>query len=799
MNRPFRKLVLAPVSIGCALFLQGVYAQTTSDLGVVRIVGQGEIGNGLMIDEDGVKNRSTITRDAMEKERPSANPFQLLNLMPGVNASSYDATGLFGGNLRVRGFNSDQMGFTVNGAPVNDSGNFAVYPQEYTDTENMCEIFVTQGSADTEAPHVGASGGNVGMVSCGPKDTFGGKVAQSLGQLNFNRTFIRVDTGLFGKDNPSKAFVSYSKSKVDKFKGYGGADREHVDLGWETRFDKDTQLTASLLYNRAVNNNFLTVTKNEFAANPGLDFTNAVPQHAPVGTSDSGTSYFGTSSAGSTPRTKTAYYGYSLNPFENALFTSTLKRRVNERLTLSAEPYYWYGYGTGGTQQTTLSEAASSSVSTALKLGIADINKNGSYGETVGLYRGSVTETHRPGMTIKGTYDVDNHNILFGYWFERANHRQTAPATTVDNNGNIGDLWLKNNLLAYNNGELYQNRNWKTISSASSLFISDTITVDRWSFVPALRMISVDRDFTNYASSGSSSGADYQVKKTYSKTLPSMGFRYKLDDQTQLFGNITQNYRAPSNFVLSGWVSSVTYSGGNVASATITPNNSIQAETSTTTEVGVRWERDTYKASAAMFQVDFQNRIARGFNPDTASYTDFNVGKSKIQGFEMQIGTKPLHGWSYFGSLTYTDSKILQDFPATSSTYLPTNGKQFPDTPHLMAAASVQYTQGPWLAMLSAKHTGKRYTTLVNDEDLGSVTVFDFNAGYRFESSSMFKNPSLRLNISNLFNKSYLNANSGSGSNITTSVAASSAQGGGYPTYYVAPPRFTSLTFTADF
>ena len=39
-----------------------------------------------------------------------------------------------------------QIGFTINGAPVNDSGNFAVYPQEYSDSECTDNIFVTAAS-----------------------------------------------------------------------------------------------------------------------------------------------------------------------------------------------------------------------------------------------------------------------------------------------------------------------------------------------------------------------------------------------------------------------------------------------------------------------------------------------------------------------------------------------------------------------------------------------------------------------------------------------------------------------------
>jgi iron complex outermembrane receptor protein len=171
----FKLSAISSAVVMLVAFNQSAYAQNASDVGTINIAGQGEIGSGFMIQDDGFKNRSTVTKEAIDTARSTSNPFQLLNILPSVNTYSYDATGSFGGNLRVRGFNSDQMGFTINGAPVNDSGNFAVYPQEYTDAENLCEVFITQGSADTDAPHVGASGGNIGMTSCAPKDVRGGK------------------------------------------------------------------------------------------------------------------------------------------------------------------------------------------------------------------------------------------------------------------------------------------------------------------------------------------------------------------------------------------------------------------------------------------------------------------------------------------------------------------------------------------------------------------------------------------------------------------------------------------------
>ena len=783
-------------SLVCVQFAVPTLASAAeiTDVGTVRISGEEDkLGNGLMIEEDGVKNKNTVTKSAIEKSRSSSNPFQLLNLQPGVNASSTDATGLFGGNLRVRGFNSDQMGFTINGAPVNDSGNFAVYPQEYTDSENLSEIFVTQGATDTDAPHVGASGGNVGIVSSGPKDKQGGKFAYSFGDLNYSRTFVRLDTGLMGTQMPIKAFVSFSKSYVNKFKGPGDANREHIDAGLDWKISKDTSFSASLLYNRAVNNNILTLSKRDWLANPNKDYSSILPQHKASGNENTADSF------GASP----AYYGYSLNPFENYLITSRLQTRVNDQLTLSAEPYFWYGYGTGGTQQTTLTENTSSG--TRLGYGVGDINRNGIYTDTVGIYRGSVTKTDRPGITVKANYNIDNHKILAGYWIEKADHRQTQPATTVDNAGNIADLWLRDNLITLNNGQVYQGRDYITKSTGQSVFLLDTISLmkDKLQVIPGIRYTSIERDFTNHASSGFGLGADYSVNKTFSKALPSLGLTYKLTDTLQAYGNITQNMRAPANYELSGWTKTVSYVNGAPSTYTIVPTNSIKEETSTNYEVGTRFTGKDLVSSVALYQVDFKDRLAQSFNPETNLYSSYNVGGSQIKGLEMTIGTKVAKGWSLFGSATYTNSRILEDFNTTlkaggAQTKLATSGKLFPDTPEWMFGASVQYTTGPYLAALSGKYVGKRYTTLMNDEWIDAYTTFDFNAGYKFQSMQYLKSPTIRLNVSNLLDERYLLANSGSGSSI--SATTSSAVNGGFaPSYYVGAPRFVSVTLSSEF
>lgn len=794
-----RTFKLNTMALAMFTLLGTAHAQQSSEIGKITVAGEGDkLGTGLLIDEDTPKAKSTVTKAQLEKTRSSSNPFQALSLLPGVNSSSFDATGLFGGNLRVRGFNSDQMGFTVDGAPVNDSGSFAVFPQEYSDAENMCEMFVTQGATDTEAPHVGASGGNVGLVTCGPEDQQRTRIALSGGELNYARTFVRVDTGKVGA---FKGFLSYSKSQVEKWRGQGGADRDHVDAKGEYDLGKGSRLSAGLLYNRSVTNNFRLPTLAQLASEGYFaDFSSTVPRHL---TPQNGT-----------PQNESAstYYGFSLNPFENYLLTSKANLQLNEHLRLDIEPYYWYGYGTGGTQQTTLTESAS--LGTAVHRGIGDINGDGDTLDTILVYRGSLTETHRPGVNVKLSYTLDNHKILGGLWFERARHRQTQPAVRIDNFGNAADLWLANDaaLIRYNDGTPYQGRNQLTVSTGKSVFVQDTIDLlaSKLQMTPSLSYREIQRDFSNFANSAtsssprSSSGADYKIERKFSEWLPGLGLSYQFSDRLQGFTGLSKNFKAPGNFEYQNLVAGTpapTIVNGVATSFSLLNRTLPEQETAINLDIGTRYRGDLFKGSITAFYVDFKNRIASGFDTQAQARTSINVGSSTITGLEIEAGTVPVRGFSGYASATYTRSKINDDLvvgktAGGADVLAATAGTQFPDTPKGMAALSLQYANGPYLVNLAGKYTSPRALTLVNDAAIPGYTTMDLNAAWKLPNptESGFKNPILRLNISNLTNKQYLLANAGSGTLIGISTALT-----GSPQAFQGAPRFASLTFQVDY
>jgi iron complex outermembrane recepter protein len=779
-------LVAAAVCAASPLWAQ----QAATDIGRITVEAlPAGASTGLIIQEETPKARSSVSKAHLDSLNPTSNPYQAIEMLPGVNSFSHDASGMFGGGLRVRGFNSDEMGFTINGAPVNDSGSFAVYPMEYTDNDNLCEVFLTQGSTDTEAPHVGASGGNVGMVTCAPSDTFGFKVSETLGQLNMSKTFVRVDTGKFANDM-AKAYFSVSKANVDKFKGPGKADRTHFDFGAEFKPSDSVFLATSFLYNKAINHNYRSLKYSDITANGmRFDYLATPPTHS--------TAVNGTAQAESAPTN--GYYDFNVNPFKNYLWTAKAEFKLDKDTTISVEPYYWWGFGTGGNQLSTAKEGTQTS---AVHGGIRDINGDGDVLDTVMVYSSSVTETNRPGITLKANTKLENHNLLAGYWFERADHKQTGPGVTFNNAGVPADAWLENtsNYLLFADGSAYQYRNQLTVSTGSSLFLQDSVNLmnDALNLQLGLRNTSINRAFNNYANTSTGQGADYSVNKTYSALLPSVGARYNLDAQNQVFVNVAANMKAPGNFSYMGLLSGGTYNNGVLTNATVR-NPSVDKETSTNLDLGYRFSNDDWTFSGSLFVVDFQNRIAKSYDPVSASSIDNNVGSVLTKGIELETGYKLSNVWSVYGSLSYTSSKMLDDMRVSSTAYEATSGKQLPDTPELMSGIRLNYTSGTWYGNVDTKYTGKSYSTLVNDEQVDARTIVNTTVGYRFANTGFFKKPSIQFNVSNLFDQEYVQINSGSGSAFTTRATTNSIGSGSSPAYYIGAPRFASVTFRSEF
>jgi iron complex outermembrane receptor protein len=745
-------------------------------------------GMGLMVTEDAPKARSTITAEELEKQRPTGNAYQALEMLPAVNSYNYDSTGLFGGGMTIRGFNSDQIGATINGVPVNDSGNFAVYPQEYVDQENTCSQFVTQGSTDVDSPQVGATGGNFGITTCAPEKTQRWRVMQSFGQLNMNKTFVRYDTGAI-LDGKLTAFISASHAEADKWKGKGGADRNHIDLGVNYDWDRFNYIHATVLFNKAVNNNINNPTLSELNANGYyFDYADTFKGHlTPV----KGTAQVETTQS-------PAYYGLSVNPFKNIIASAVSKFRLTDNLDVAFTPYMWYGFGNGGTQQRAVSEKGFYNPATGKRDQLVDLNGDGDTLDTVLVANASVTRTVRPGANLAFIYTTDMHEIKTGVWWERARHEQTGPMLALTNDGNRADIWLQDGQILRPDGHPANSRDWISISTAYQAFLQDTISLqdDKLKINIGVRTPYIKRDFTNFGDE-LNTVKPFSFNKTYNEVLPQFGARYRVTNDDQIFGSVAKNMKAPPNFIFGNIGSNVVIDATTNLPVTF---KDTQPETSWSTDVGYRHQDSKLIATVTAFYTDFKNKQASSFDPETAKNTYLNIGREKHSGLEIEVNNAtPIAGFTFYGSLGFLKTELKDNqygFAGTTKVLLPTAGKDAPNSPSRKAGLAVEYQDGPFWVRAKARATSKQYASLMNDEVAPGYTTFDFDGGYTFANYGWLKRPKLTFNISNITDKQYRNPSS------TTVINAQPYQGVGVASvsrYYLAAPRFASATLSVDF
>ncbi|AZE93905.1 TonB-dependent receptor [Pseudomonas orientalis] len=734
-----------------------------SDVGTIGVQGKASAGGGYMVPEESIKGRSTVTKEALDKQTATGNAIDKLKYTPGLNISSEDNTGLSGFRFTMRGMNSDQVGMSVDGMPINDSGNYALYSNLLGDPENIDQIFVTQGASESDGPHIGSSGGNIGIVTIRPTKETGAFVKQIVGSNATRKTFARLNTG---EVNGLSNWLSASHTEGDMWRGSGAVRADKVE--WNSFFDAGDGNTANLIlkYHEQDNNSYSQLTKAQFQQN-GRKY-DPYPATPTVGGNGKYNSY----------------YALAQNPFQTFTAVLNTQFKLADNLALSVIPYYFWGNGSGvGSSSYALNRG--SNQGGVFDLGnlptAAQYNADGTPNSGV-YYRPSRTQTWRPGITTKLTWDLGDHSLQLGYWYERARQSQTQPFIPLKSNGKPVDTWPdSNSAIVDANGNQIQGRDRFTVTPAQKVWAQDTWYINPdWTFIAGLAYMNVERDGTNH---GSLNEQPEKRNQTYNKLLPNAGLKYQLDERDQLFYSLSRNMRVPQNYAL--------YDKG-------AGSIDLEPETSWNHELGWRYSGDDMTLAATLFYMDFKNRqvSSKDINGDSA---DINVGAVTNKGLELEWSGLLPHHFNYYTSYTFTKAEQQDDmtvYNAGQAIQLPTSGKQFANVPKNMLAANIGYDDGRFYGTFGGKYTSKLYGDLTNDEAISARTVFNLGAGiYLPVDKKVVKDATLRLNVDNLFDKKYLDGV------YTTKTNAASYSGfrDGDPAYIVGLDRTVTVSLEANF
>ena len=701
------------------------------------------IGSGLMEVQTAPKAVSTISREAIQQAAPGATFVQMLSTIPGVNASTDDNTGLNDGNLTIRGYTMDEVGVTVNGAPINDAGNYRIYATEYGDTENMGDITVQQGFPDQDSPIPGAAGGSIAWVTIDPSHKAGVDISQSIGSYGYNRTFVRLNTGDTG---PVRSWISYSNNEVNNWRGPGGSKVGKVDAKTIWTINDKNSISASLQYNREGKTNYYQMSKAEAAA----DYKSS---YSPL--------FYPADSAGFGKNNKinNNFYRYHYNPYRSLLISMDGEFTLSDNLHLSVVPYFQYGYGGGGT-----GNVFDESESQANWFGYVhgDLNGDGKITDkkAAPVAAMSYNYTYRPGVVVKFNQNIGQDNTLeYGFWTEGARQQNGNEFMPVDPaTGAPADAWGQSNLLRYPNGRAMQTYDQYTNSTNRKAFVTDTWTpTDQLTFTLGLAYVWTGRNGYVFEYPGSEGPTytnaygklvDYsqfgsKANQSWHKVTPSGGAKFQLDDRNQFYLGIGKTFRAP----IAGSLYNPILSKGAFDASQSKP------ESSWTYDFGWRFYGSRISAVVDAYTSLFSNKQLSGYDQNTLQTIYLSLGRVHMRGLNTELNVKLSQDWSIYGSYSYTQAKMQDDLDSGGDGIYPTRGKTLLNTPRNLLNIGVSFHHGPAWASLSTRTSSAFYGDWMNTEKVGGYTTLNLNAGWNFHDWGFMRKPYIKINGFNLLNR----------------------------------------------
>ena len=559
----------------------------------------------------------SIDSTALLESTPGTSPIAALAHLPSVEVTSADPYGAYEWALRisVRGFNQNQLGFTLDDVPLGDMsyGNLnGLHISRALIDENLGRASLSQGTASLETASTSNLGGAVQFFSNDPADKAGLSATQSFGSFSGTRTFARYDSGLLSThtklfvdgvyqssqkwrgDGPIRQSYYQFNTKLQQFVGAKGvftayadfSNRQEVDYQdenflWTSAFgyhtdnfgDWNTALQAANAYNAQGGGGHV------FSQIPTV-FPGAIPSIQPKGFGDlsNDPEDIGYYAAGGLRKDFLGYLKYNAALTSHLTFKTTVYGHHNAGTGLWYTPYLaTYDPSTG---------SAISPIS-----------------ERTSEYR-----IARGGVLGSLSYETSRNTVEGGVWFEKESFdlaRRFYGTTLQGPTFSIYDTpknpfytqWAYN--FPTNLFQIHLQDRFKitpAITLAAGFKTSETYTTGN--------LVGFNEGINLNPSASSASYA--QGKLTSGKPfLPQVGFDWKLGNGNEVFADVAENVRAfqagGNGFGTSPWGTS--QAGFNALT------NNLKSESSWSEEAGFRHTTSHVDAQANYFHVNFSNRL----------------------------------------------------------------------------------------------------------------------------------------------------------------------------------------------
>jgi iron complex outermembrane receptor protein len=726
-----------------------------------------------------IRTEQSVSEATIREAAPGTSPIAIVSQLPSVDYTSADPYGSYEWAVRisVRGFNQNQLGFTLDEVPLGDMsyGNWnGLHISRAIIDENLGRAVISQGTGALETASNSNLGGTVQFYSADPSDKRSFTVDQSFGSYNAYRTVGRFESGLLG--GKTKFYFVGANQLSDKWKGQGDISQSYWQLNGKLvhYFGNKGVFTAYVDYSNRHETDYQDLSK-VYVQKLGYNWDNygdwAQSIQAAYATQASyylsndggcdgnltgtGYSFPGAAAtlsgpAGQDPCDAAYYAGAGLR--KDVLGYVSYKAALTDKLTWKTTAY---GHGNDG-----------------IGLWFTPYTPSPS-GSPISM-RSSEYGIQRGGFLSSVSYETSRNKLEGGMWYEHENFTLARRfySTAVDAPAQSLDSFPKNPFAtqwAYDfTSDVIQVHLQDQFKVTNSLLVSagfkTLYTILDGELGPHLG------DASQYAQGSLTAGKPF---------MPQFGANYKLDKNSEVFGDASYNVRT----YVAGGYSFGTSPWGAVQSDFDSLKKTLNPETSWTEEVGYRYTGPKASVQASYFHVNFSNRLlAVDSGIQGAPSKLGNVGGVTTNGVDIAAVTPLCNGFSLYNSVTW--SRSTYDDNVNDPTYVnyPIKGKLAVDAPEFLYKTELSYRNKGLFSHIGADYMSKRYYSYDNTGSVDGRFLSNFAAGYNRESVGPFDNLKFQLSIYNLFDEKYY-------SSIGTNGFVPSDPTGEVQTLQVGSPR----------
>ncbi len=648
---------------------------------------------------------SEITRKGLDAQgtKAAVSIYEAINILPGISVGSVDPYGLAAEqkNIRIRGVRGFLGAMTVMGVP-NWGGN-PIGPRDYIyDTENFESIAVYKGSVPADlGTGVGARAGAIELRPRWPEKEFGAYLSQGIGENNYSRTFVRLDSGSLPQIGTGLS-LSYSYTDAEKWKGPGDLGprnnvnvmlRQSIPTGDEIKFwfnynDLDQDLYRPLNCEEVRSlGRFYTKDFNKRLTGERLEDIN--------------------------------FYKYNRGDYLNQDFLAEIPVTFSDIFRLTLKPYY-------ADEDTEI-------------LG-------GSQAQG-----GIVTERERDIERYGLITQFDSHfswaTASLGYWVEFSDmiirqqnydpvnfdFRGYGMYMDSDDDGVVHSPYLK---LAGSIGKV----DWQ--AGLKYFYYKDPSSQGYVAPPPNFTLVKAPDLF--------------REEKTYDEFLPTVGVAYRLTDNVEFNAGYGRNQIRPYAYV--PLVNIYNQNRARFQAAGITLDDMFSGydmEISDNFEMGARFRFNRFEVVPTIFYSKQKNLLTTVYDPRVDLSYAQNVGDATGYGFEVETNFLINDYLNFFLNPSYTILEYDDDLTFQGAT-LNTKDKQVVDTPEWIVKAGLIFTWRDFEVIPMARYMSKRYGDAEQKESIDDYIVADLKMGYTFNNLSVIDKLRLSLEFTNLFDEEYV-------------------------------------------